>query len=164
MSINVPMKKACCGVCNKAFESDIQAPFVRVKGCGDLYHKDCLFDENRAHVIVEGTAMRILCPSGCQGELIRAEKNVAFSELAKKVESIDFSRAKAESGKGIRYASYLAVVFVVVAVALVIHTSLLSVGIGLIVSIPIAWLVGKGIKRALAPHPSRLVRRGGVHG
>ncbi len=56
------------------------------------------------------------------------------------------------TAKGFKYASYLAVAAMVVMISAVIHTSFISMGIGCLVSIPLAYFVGKKVEQYILTH------------
>lgn len=159
MTANI--KKASCGACLQHLLEG-QGAFIRVKSCGDLHHQNCFLNLDEDHIKkINKTTYKIFCPNeDCSKALgkVTIQKNSQKTEqqqilegLKGKIEVIDLSANSVAGAKGLKYTTYFAVAMTVVAIALVLHTSFIAVGLGIVVAYPIAYLIGKKIDAYLLP-------------
>lgn len=150
LDVIINLKKVACGVCLQHLTRD-EGAFIRVTQCGHLHHEKHFFDGNHIKKIGKATC-EVLCPQpGCNQRIVRVNEKKVMEELSKKIEKLELHENGAVHAKGYKYVSYFAVAVTTAIVALVIHASFFALGIGLVVSVPIGYLLGKTIDTYLLP-------------
>lgn len=162
-----------CGTCGNPFQSSDKV-MLRLKTCGHLYHTKCLFEGN--HIKTTDKMCRVVCPIlECKKKIFNVKKENAQEEFGKHIQMVELFKeptpppkevvppnpeqpkkadppkeAPVENSlamaKGLKYVSYIATAITVSMIGLVIHTSLIGVGIGFLASIPVCYFIGKKIE------------------
>ena len=152
--------KVRCGACTQYLKEG-EGAFIRVKGCKHMHHAACFYRPGYIEKVGK-TMLRVLCPDkACKGQVVymkrmneeaitEGDEKGVEKELHKKIERLEFSDG-ASMAKGLKYVSYITIAMTVAIVAVVIHTSFIAIGVGLVVAVPIGYLVGKRIEAYLLP-------------
>jgi|GEM_PF-1852022 len=150
-----------CGSCKKTFDST--EVLCRLKECGHAYHASCL--NNACIQKVGEVVQKVLCTT-CNKTIAEAKEGspIDFPALIEVIPGVrppanPSSAAPAQpvaapsisqkDAKGLKYVAWGAIVLVSMIIACVAYPSLLAIGIGAAVSLPIGYWVSKKIEHYL---------------
>jgi hypothetical protein len=148
-----------CGFCHHPLEA-LQENIVKVASCGHNFHQGCFFNEQGIHIKTTKKFKEIVCPEeGCRKKILKADTTDFSGKILEKIEikqnpnksqpvsDKDLpTRDKAKKGKDftlLKKTAYAIAAFCETLLALVISPTWLGLGVGLVLSVPCAWFVGK---------------------
>lgn len=142
-----------CGKCRQGFDGT--DALVRVTQCGDVFHKACFFSGE--HITkVNDIVTKVLCPA-CNRKIVGETRRSKAQDGNEKIQVLEFPKPPApqppvtppatKETRGLKYVTYFAVALLCITIAGVIYPSWIALGIGVAVTVPIAYLIGRKVEQ-----------------